>query len=246
MCFFSFFSIYWYAGNGCRERSHQPIIQQIHVRRDIEHRVISGRGKGHDHRCSCAVTHPSINGFDSDAIMGDNRDMQIHKRSSPELLHNYVRIPPRPQLEPFGNAAVVGWAGHVGRPGAPAGSGTGPVRSPGAILAEPLRRELEQANGPVSFLVILDEQLTPSALAAQAQAASQPAGTARAAIYQALTAHAARTQAPLRAWLDAQGVTLSVLLSGQHAGGERRPGPGRGTARPARRWTGWCATRPRR
>ncbi|MEZ4559531.1 MAG: S8 family serine peptidase [Caldilineaceae bacterium] len=61
---------------------------------------------------------------------------------------------------------------------------------------------MQQADAPVSVLVVMADQLDlPAALA------DQPPSTARvAAAYMALTAHAVATQADLRAWLDARGV----------------------------------------
>ncbi len=184
------------------------------------------------HRCSCAVTHPNSNVSTATHFWVIIGDMQIHKREQPRTAAEFRAFPPARNWSRLATLLLLAglsmWVALAPQPAA----AQGPVRSPGAVLAEPLRRELEEANGPVSFLVILDEQLTPPGLVAQAQAAPQPAGTARAAIYQALTAHAARTQAPLRAWLDAQQRDVPVLLSGQHAGSGRRPGPGRGTACP--------------
>jgi len=75
-----------------------------------------------------------------------------------------------------------------------------------ADINELLAEDLAQATTPVSFLVVLRDQPDPAALLASAgvQAASAP--DRRAELYRVLTAHAERTQAPLRAWLDARGV----------------------------------------
>ena len=89
---------------------------------------------------------------------------------------------------------------------------TGSQAQSGAGRAEPapisphLQARLARANAPVSFLVILDDQLDPAPVLRAARAAGGDAVARRTALYRALTAHAAATQAPLRAWLDAQGV----------------------------------------
>lgn len=77
-----------------------------------------------------------------------------------------------------------------------------PRRAPAPISPHLLDR-LARAGGPVSFLVILDDQLDPQSVV---RGLRGDAVQRRTALYRALTDHAARTQAPLRAWLDAQGV----------------------------------------
>lgn len=89
---------------------------------------------------------------------------------------------------------------------------TGGQAQSGAGRAEPapisphLETRLARSAAPVPFLVILDDQLDPAPVVRAARAAGGDAVARRTALYQALTAHAAATQAPLRAWLDAQGV----------------------------------------
>ena len=73
-------------------------------------------------------------------------------------------------------------------------------RAPAAI-SPVLEAAFAAQDGPLTFLVILDEQAD-----AAGAARSAGVGNRRAAIYAELTEHAARTQAPLRAWLDARGV----------------------------------------
>jgi len=87
-----------------------------------------------------------------------------------------------------------------------------------ATINDRLRSELQQANGPVSFLAILDEQIDVQAVAALAatthdaaadshNAAADPkALSIRRALYANLTETARATQAPLRAWLEANHV----------------------------------------
>jgi subtilisin family serine protease len=75
-----------------------------------------------------------------------------------------------------------------------------------ADIHQLLAADLAHAGHPVSFLVILRDQPDPAALLAANELQSAAAVDRRAALYAALTAHAAATQAPLRAWLDARGV----------------------------------------
>lgn len=73
-----------------------------------------------------------------------------------------------------------------------------------ATISAALQTQLAQRSGLVSFLVILDEQVTANAVIAAAQPVT-PADRVQ-VVYDQLTAVARRTQAPLRAWLDAQGI----------------------------------------
>ncbi len=75
-----------------------------------------------------------------------------------------------------------------------------------AAINDLLAQDLEQAAGPVSFLAVLREQANAETLLASGELQAASAQDRRAALYRALTAHAERTQAPLRAWLDARGV----------------------------------------
>jgi serine protease AprX len=75
-----------------------------------------------------------------------------------------------------------------------------------AHINEMLAVDLAQATAPVSFLVVLRDQPDPAVLLADAGVQAAAAQARRAELYRALTAHAERTQAPLRAWLDARGV----------------------------------------
>ena len=79
-----------------------------------------------------------------------------------------------------------------------------PATAAPSKLSQLLRSEFATAAGPVSFLVILEEQLDPATVVQSAGAGEADALTRRAALYATLTAHAQRTQAPLRAWLDAR------------------------------------------
>jgi subtilisin family serine protease len=81
-----------------------------------------------------------------------------------------------------------------------------PAAAHRAEVNQLLAEDLAAADGPVSFLVILRDQPDPTALLAAADLQSAAAADRRAALYRVLTAHAAASQAPLRAWLDARGV----------------------------------------
>jgi serine protease AprX len=87
-----------------------------------------------------------------------------------------------------------------------AAQGSDPTAAGQTKIAQLLRAELAAAPADVSFLVILDEQLDPAATVQTAGLTAADALTRRAALYAALTAHAQRTQAPLRAWLEARGI----------------------------------------
>jgi subtilisin family serine protease len=69
-----------------------------------------------------------------------------------------------------------------------------------------LAQDLAEAGAPVSFLVVLRDQLDPAAVLADGGLQNAPAAQRRAALYAALTGHAERSQASLRAWLTARGV----------------------------------------
>ncbi len=75
-----------------------------------------------------------------------------------------------------------------------------------AAISPQLERQLAAAEAPVSFLVILDEQVDARPWLEAAGAASLDRTDRAAALYAALTARAQSSQAPLRAWLDAHGI----------------------------------------
>jgi serine protease AprX len=74
-----------------------------------------------------------------------------------------------------------------------------------ADISAQLQAELAGAPGPISFLVIFEDQLDAAVGAASSADAADPVAR-RSELYRTLTAHAAETQAPLRAWLDGRGV----------------------------------------
>lgn len=75
-----------------------------------------------------------------------------------------------------------------------------------APIAPALASAFARQRGPVSFLVILDEQADPETLLQSARMRTASADARRAEIYRQLTARAAESQAPLRAWLDGRGI----------------------------------------
>jgi subtilisin family serine protease len=75
-----------------------------------------------------------------------------------------------------------------------------------ATVSAHLQQQLAQTEGSLSFLIILAEQGDTKALTAALEVDAASHQAARQAIYDHLTALARRTQAPLRAWLDAQGI----------------------------------------
>lgn len=80
-----------------------------------------------------------------------------------------------------------------------------------ATVSQALLDELAAGDGPVDILILLRSQPDPAAAVAAAHIAEDASPEARrtarlAAVYASLTAHAATTQADLRAWLDSQAV----------------------------------------
>lgn len=82
-----------------------------------------------------------------------------------------------------------------------------------AVISDRLAAALARAQEPISFLVVLKEQVDAGAVAAQAAAAPVSSADAaldmaavRSALYARLTQHAITSQAPLRGWLDAHGI----------------------------------------
>ncbi len=135
-------------------------------------------------------------------------------------------------------------AGHVATSSYAQG-GEPPLR-PAATLApisEPLRSEFAAAQGPLSFLVIMQEQVDAAATlqASNLLTATRVAKTT--ALYAELTTVAQRTQAPIYPWLDEQGLPYRpfylvnmIEVRGDSAAAEAirsLPGVGRVVANPA-------------
>ena len=81
-----------------------------------------------------------------------------------------------------------------------------PVASPAlsseASMTDRLTAEFAAANGPVTFLVILADQVDLPALAQSASGTTQERAQT---VYATLSRHARASQAALRIWLEAQG-----------------------------------------
>ncbi len=111
-----------------------------------------------------------------------------------------------------------------------------------APVAPRLAADLARTQGPVSFLVILAEQPDPVGYLAQKGLSRGHPRVRAQALYAYLTAFAARRQASLRAWLDAQGVPYRAfyLVNALEVTGDaalvaalrRRPEVGRLAANP--------------
>jgi len=75
------------------------------------------------------------------------------------------------------------------------------------VLVSPqLRQALEAAQGPISFLVILRDQVDPQRFLAQQELQAASRTVRAAALYNELTTVARRSQTPLRNWLEEQGI----------------------------------------
>lgn len=75
-----------------------------------------------------------------------------------------------------------------------------------ATVSEHLQAQLAETAGPVSFLVVLKEQTDAQEFLNRTGVSAAARQTKAQALYDHLTAVARRTQAPLRAWLDGQGI----------------------------------------
>jgi serine protease AprX len=75
-----------------------------------------------------------------------------------------------------------------------------------AAVSEHLQRQLAASSGPVSFLVIMSEQVDAANLVEAQGLGGATRRTKARTIYEELTAVARNTQAPIRAWLDTQGI----------------------------------------
>lgn len=75
-----------------------------------------------------------------------------------------------------------------------------------AAVSTYLQAQLAQSADPVSFLVILQEQVDAAAVVSSAAVSAASRADQGEALYRQLTATAQRTQAPLRRWLEAQGI----------------------------------------
>lgn len=76
-----------------------------------------------------------------------------------------------------------------------------------AAISPALTRQLAEADSPVSFLIILDEQPDPDGYLTRMGLRSATRTAKGEAIYRYLTAFARTSQSSLRAWLDERGIT---------------------------------------
>ncbi|CAN5394720.1 hypothetical protein BH10CHL1_BH10CHL1_12700 [soil metagenome] len=75
-----------------------------------------------------------------------------------------------------------------------------------ATVSDYLQAQLATAQAPISFLVVLQDQVNAQRVLARAGVTAATRQAKADLLYAELTATAQRTQAPLRAWLDAQGI----------------------------------------
>lgn len=80
-----------------------------------------------------------------------------------------------------------------------------------AEVSDYLQKQLRSSQEPVSFLIVLREQLDPTAVLAQDHLRNANRQVRAAFLYQELTAVAQRTQAPLRTWLAEQGIAYRAF-----------------------------------
>lgn len=81
-----------------------------------------------------------------------------------------------------------------------------PRAGQGVQVSDYLQGQLRTAQGPVSFLIILREQVDAKATLARAQLRTGERTAKASLLYRELTTTAQRSQAPLRAWLAQQGI----------------------------------------
>ncbi|MCX6044082.1 MAG: S8 family serine peptidase [Chloroflexi bacterium] len=80
-----------------------------------------------------------------------------------------------------------------------------------ATVSDYLQTQLASAQAPVSFLVVLRDQVNADQVLASAGVRAATRQAKANLLYAELTATAQRTQAPLRAWLDAQGIAYQAF-----------------------------------
>ena len=80
-----------------------------------------------------------------------------------------------------------------------------------AQVSDYLQEQLRTTQGKVSLLVVLREQVEPTAALARANLRSASRAAKATFLYKELTTTAQRTQASLRAWLDAQGISYRAF-----------------------------------
>jgi subtilisin family serine protease len=91
-------------------------------------------------------------------------------------------------------------------PGAVRAQAVQPSANQAAAVSEHLQRQLAASSGPVSFLVIMAEQVDAATLIEEQGLRGATRRTRAYTLYEALTTVAKETQAPVRSWLDGQGI----------------------------------------
>lgn len=86
-----------------------------------------------------------------------------------------------------------------------------PSASQSVEVSDYLQTQLRTAQGPVSFLIVLRDQVDVNATLTRAQLRNGSRTAKAALIYRELTTTAQRTQAPLRSWLEAQGIPYQAF-----------------------------------
>ncbi len=81
-----------------------------------------------------------------------------------------------------------------------------PLLNNRVLVSTHLRQEFETAQGPISFLVVLREQVEPAAFFAQHALLAASPQVRAAALYNELTSTAQLSQSSLRDWLDERGI----------------------------------------
>ncbi len=81
-----------------------------------------------------------------------------------------------------------------------------PFANHGALVSDALAQQLTKSREPVSFLIILRDQVDSASFVAEPTVRAASRNARATALYQELTARAFQSQAPLRAWLDEQGI----------------------------------------
>lgn len=81
-----------------------------------------------------------------------------------------------------------------------------PFANQGAHVSDALAQQLTKSREPVSFLIILRDQVDAASFVAEPTVRAASRNARATALYHELTARALQSQAPLRAWLDAQGI----------------------------------------
>ncbi|MEZ4673861.1 MAG: S8 family serine peptidase [Caldilineaceae bacterium] len=117
-----------------------------------------------------------------------------------------------PWVVPFAGVmllvALLGICTLIASPRPVAAQSIDPSAQSETIVSAALANEFKSAQDPVSFLIILRDQVDLTAFATEPAVRAAGKTTRATLLYQALTAKARETQAPLRAWLTEQGIAF--------------------------------------